>query len=199
MKRFLFLVAFLFYVTKAFACSICYYIDNDTGKIYAMNSEDYLYNKKPYIKIIPKSATKLAHLWYGWDFVPFYPFAQGGINEKGLFYDAAVTPKKDKIQGNRNNPISNLGPEILANCTTVEEAIAFFKERKISFDYCHFLFGDKTGNAVVIEWVNGEQKLHWLKGNRLCITNFLLSDPVAGNYPCDRYGRNRKGISNDGK
>src|SRR5690606_15334060 len=51
----------------------------------------------------------------------------------------------------------------------------------------HMMFGDKTGKAVVVEWVNGERKLHWIKDNKLIMTNYLLSDPKAGNYPCYRY------------
>ena len=56
------------------------------------------------------------------------------------------------------------------------------------------IFGDKTGNAVVVEWVGGEKKLRWIKDNKLLITNFLLSDTTAGNYPCYRYESINKNI-----
>lgn len=49
------------------------------------------------------------------------------------------------------------------------------------------MLGDKTGKAVVVEWVNGVRKLHWIKDNKLIMTNYLLSEPKAGNYPCYRY------------
>ena len=49
------------------------------------------------------------------------------------------------------------------------------------------LFGDRNGQAVIVEWVGGERKLHWIEDNKLVMTNFLLSEPEAGNYPDFRY------------
>lgn len=163
------------------ACSVLYYIDPTTGKIYAVNHEDYFLDVDAYIQIEPKSNKKFARLWYGWD-----NFAQGGINEKGLFFDAAVTPDQQRIKG-YGNPKNNLGDEILATCSTIEEAIDLLEKEKIALNNSHIMFGDKTGNAVVVEWVNGERILQRMVDNKLIITNYLLSDPEAGNYPCYRY------------
>lgn len=163
------------------ACSVLYYVDTVTGKIYAVNSEDYWLDVEAYIQIEPKSKKEFARLWYGWN-----NFAQGGINEKGLFFDAAVTPEQEKINGYRN-PKNNLGDKILAHSATVEEALTFIEKEKIALNKSHIMFGDKTGNAVVVEWVNGERKLHWIEDNKLIMTNYLLSEPEAGNYPCYRY------------
>lgn len=165
----------------ASACSVLYYIDAKTGKIYVVNSEDYFFNVKAYIQIEPKTKKKFARLWYGWD-----NFAQGGINEKGLFFDGAVTPPQKEVKG-YTNPRNNLGDKILAKCTTVEEAIAFLEKEKIALDTSHIMFGDKTGKAVVVEWVNGKKKLNWIQKNKLIMTNYLLSEPKAGNFPCRRY------------
>ena len=43
------------------------------------------------------------------------------------------------------------------------------------------------GNAVVLEWVKGIKNIIPIQNNKLIITNFLLSDTSAGNYPCRRY------------
>lgn len=182
------LFAILPALTKAYACSVLYYIDVTTGKIYFVNNEDYWYDVKAYIQIEPKSKSELARAWYGWD-----NFAQGGVNEAGLVFDAAVTPEQQKIPG-YGNPKHNLGDEILANCTTVEEALTYLERRKIALNKSHMMFGDKTGNAVIVEWVKGERKLHWLKDHKLIMTNFLLSDTTAGNYPCYRYNSIEKRI-----
>lgn len=163
------------------ACSVLYYVDSKTGKIYAVNSEDYWLDVDAYIQIEPKSKNEFARLWYGWD-----DFAQGGINDKGLFFDAAVTPEKEKIK-DYMNPKNNLGDKILAHCLTVEEALIFLEKEKIALNKSHMMFGDKTGKAVVVEWVDGERKLHWIEDNQLIMTNYLLSEPEAGNYPCYRY------------
>ncbi|SFE01374.1 carcinine hydrolase/isopenicillin-N N-acyltransferase family protein [Thermophagus xiamenensis] len=163
------------------ACSVLYYIDSATGKIYVVNSEDYWLDVDAYIQIEPGTKKKYARLWYGWD-----NFAQGGINEKGLFFDAAVTPEQPKIKG-YGNPKDNLGDKILAYCSTVEDALMFLEKEKIALTNSHMMFGDKTGNAVVVEWVDGERKLVRIENHKLLMTNFLLTRPETGNYPCYRY------------
>lgn len=178
----------LFVLTQVQACSVLYYVDSTTGKVYFVNNEDYWYDVKAYIQIEPKSKKKLARLWYGWD-----KFAQGGINEAGLVFDAAVIPEQKKIPG-YHNPRSNLGDKILAKCSTVEEALAFLEKRRIALNRSHMMIGDKTGKAVIVEWIKGERKLHWIEDNKLIMTNFLLSDSSAGNYPCYRYNSIEKRI-----
>jgi hypothetical protein len=61
---------------KTFSCSIFYYFDSKTGKIYFVNNEDFWYVVKPYIQIIPSSKNELGRIWYGWK-----NFGQGGVNE----------------------------------------------------------------------------------------------------------------------
>jgi penicillin V acylase-like amidase (Ntn superfamily) len=180
----LLMVAFLgaILIPKAsFACSVLYYVDSTTGKIYVVNSEDYWLDVDAYIQIEPTSKKKFARLWYGWK-----NFAQGGINEKGLFFDAAVTPSQERIKG-YGNPKNNLGDKILASCSTVEEALLMLEKEKIALNKSHLMFGDKTGKAVVVEWVAGERILHWIQDNKLIMTNYLLTEPEAGNFPCRRY------------
>ena len=164
------------------ACSVLYYHDARSGKIYVVNNEDYWYDIHPYIRIEPRSEKKSARLWYGWD-----NFAQGGVNEHGLFFDGAVTPHQLLPEGYTNKARGNFGDEILAECKTVEEALNFLEHRKIALTDAHIFFGDNTGNAVVAEWINGERKLVYIRDNYLAATNFLLADTTRGNYPCHRY------------
>lgn len=178
---FFWLAAMWLLCSKADACAVLYYIDVATGKVYVVNNEDYWLDVNAYIQIEPKSKNKWARLWYGWD-----KFAQGGVNEAGLFFDAAVTPEQEKIS-DYGNPNSNLGDEILAQCATVDEALDYIEKRKIGLTKSHMMFGDKSGKAVVVEWVAGKRELHWVTDHKLVMTNFLLSDTTAGNYPCYRY------------
>lgn len=164
------------------ACSIIYYIDKKTGKIYVANNEDYWYDVKPYIQIMPKSENKLARLWYGWNNV-----AQGGINEAGLFFDGATTPEQKLPEGYVKEYKGNLGDDLLANCKTVNEAINFLEQRKIGIPAGHLMFGDSSGNASIVEWIHGEKRTIPIIENKLVMTNFLFSDTDAGNFPCQRY------------
>lgn len=163
------------------ACSIVYYKDSVSGKIYAVNNEDYWYSTKAYIEIVPGNTHQYARLWYGWD-----NFAQGGVNEFGLFFDGASTPQQPEIAG-YHKPKGNLGDDLLSSCKTVTEALALLEQKKIALRNGHLLIGDATGNAVVVEWVEGKKNLNFIQDNVLMATNFLLSDTTKGNYPCPRY------------
>ena len=171
----------LLWDSRLLACSVLYYVDTISGKIYVANHEDYWYDVDAYIQIMPGSKKEKARLWYGWD-----DFAQGGINEAGLFFDGAVTPTQHRPEGYRK-PRGNLGDDILAKCTTVEEAIDFLENKKVALDNAHMMFGDSTGKAAVIEWINGKKNIVSIEKNHLAMTNFLLSDTALGNYPCYRY------------
>jgi hypothetical protein len=167
---------------KLRACSILYYKDPVTGKIYVANNEDYWYDVKAYIRIIPGSGQEHARLWYGWD-----RFAQGGVNEHGLFFDAAVTPRQEIPPGYSNPDGRNVGDEILATCRNVEEAVQYLEHEKIAVSEGHMMLGDRGGNAVVLEWVNGETRVQKMEGNYLIATNFLLSETAPEHIDCPRY------------
>jgi choloylglycine hydrolase len=178
----LFSFLLIFSTNNSKACSIAYYIDEVSGNIFAGNNEDYWYDVKEYMQFNPAKDNKLAHLWYGWD-----KFAQGGINAKGLFFDAAVTPEQKIPEGYQNPNGRNVGADLLSVCDNVDEAIAYLEQEKIAVSNGHLFLGDANGNAVVIEWIKGEKKLITLQNNRLIATNYLLSDTTAGYYPCIRY------------
>jgi hypothetical protein len=173
---------------KAFACSFFYYIDSKTGKIYFVNNEDYWYDVKPYIQIIPGAKNELGRIWYGWE-----NFGQGGVNEKGLVLDGAVTPIQ-KIPVGYSEPKGNITDEILAKCATVDEALQYLEKKKIALKSAHMFFGDKNGYAVVVEWVNGFKKIIEIKNNRLVATNFNLSDTSQTEVTCWRYPLIQKGL-----
>jgi len=168
--------------TELRACSILYYVDPSSAKIYVANNEDYWYDVKAYIKIEPASKKEFARLWYGWD-----NFAQGGINEHGLFFDAAVTPKQEIPAGFSHPDGRNVGDEILAFCRTVEDAVGYLEKEKIAVSAGHLMLGDGKGNAVVLEWVKGEKRVVKMSGNYLIATNFLLSETDPEKIQCPRY------------
>lgn len=182
-------LAFFFSIFLSHACSVLYYIDSETGKIYVANNEDYWYDVAAYLQIEPKSKDQWAHLWYGWD-----DFAQGGINQAGLFFDGAVTPDQQKIKGAKKYK-GNLGSDLLAECKSVEEALEFLEKQKIGLSDAHMMLGDASGNAAIVEWVDGVKKIISIEKNRLIMTNYLLSNPEAGNYPCRRYSAIESAIS----
>lgn len=181
MKYLILVLIALSFCGKAFACSIFYYIDKKTGEIYFVNNEDYFYDTKPYIQIKPSSKGKFGRIWYGWK-----NFGQGGVNEKGLVIDGAVTPKQ-KIPSGYSSPKGNITDEILAKCKTVYEAVQYLEDKKVALKNAHILLGDKNGKAIIVEWINGVKNIIEIKNNRLIATNFNLSDPNQTEMTCWRY------------
>lgn len=193
MKKFkliLLTLGFFLISGKASTCSIFYYIDSKTGKIYFINNEDYWYHVKPYIQIVPSTKKELGRIWYGWK-----NFGQGGINEKGLVLDGAVTPYQ-KIPKWYSAPKDNITDKILAKCSNVDEAIQFLELKKIALNNGHLLLGDKNGKAVIVEWVNGMRNIVEIKNNRLVATNFNLSNTSLDEVTCSRYNTIQLGLNN---
>ncbi|MDO5978688.1 carcinine hydrolase/isopenicillin-N N-acyltransferase family protein [Flavivirga spongiicola] len=188
-KYLILIVMLLSFCGKAFACSIIYYVDKKNGKIYFVNNEDYFYDVKPYIQIKPSSKGKLGRIWYGWK-----DFGQGGINEKGLVIDGAVTPEQI-IPNGYSSPKGNITDELLAQCQTVYEAVQYLEDKKVALKNAHILLGDKNGKAVIVEWVNGVKNIVEIKDNRLVATNFNLSDTEQTNMTCWRYPIIQNGLN----
>ncbi|MBA3704740.1 MAG: penicillin acylase, partial [Bacteroidetes bacterium] len=187
-KYFIFAISITIFSQNTFACSIFYYIDSKTGKIYFVNNEDYWYDVKPYIQIIPSSKNEFGRIWYGWK-----NFGQGGVNEKGLVLDGAVTPEQKIPTGYSEPKKKNITDEILAKCSTVDEAVQYLEEKKIALKNAHIFLGDKNGKAVIVEWVNGIKRMVTIKNNRLIATNFNLSDTIH-TETCWRYSVINKGL-----
>jgi hypothetical protein len=49
------------------------------------------------------------------------------------------------------------------------------------------MFVDKTGASAIIGWINGEFKITRKKGAYQVMTNFSVSNPELGDFPCLRY------------
>jgi hypothetical protein len=116
------------------------------------NNEDW---KDPltYVWVEPPDAGKYGVLCFG--FENLYP--QGGINEKGLAFDAnalPIVPVKKNPDGLKPYQaiVNNI---IMRECATVEEAIETAKSYDWSQQYGgridgQFMLADATGDAVVI-------------------------------------------------
>lgn len=189
LKTIVLFLSFTVSTVETFACSIFYYVDGKTGKIYFVNNEDYWYYVKPYIQIIPSSKNEFGRIWYGWK-----NFGQGGVNEKGLVIDGAVTPEQKIPIGYTSFPKGNFTDKILAKCNSIDEVIQYLEQEKIALKNAHILIGDKNGKAAIIEWINGVKNIVEIKNNRLVATNFNLSDTSQTEMTCWRYPIIQKGL-----
>ncbi len=189
--------AFLFCASVR-ACTVFCYGQGDT--VLAGRSFDIPSNPNLGMLLVP--ATNSAHGWLCCGYFE-YPWADG-MNDQGLFAAVADVP----------TPYTSKSPEqpadlptflsgLLANCATVDEAIAWCSKQPTpslgaspnhsdqdGYTFVtpqHILVADRTGDSVVFEWPQGKLKMTRKKGRYQLMTNFLLSDPEAGDYPCPRF------------
>ena len=155
------------------------------GKIVlAGNNEDWK-NPKTKIWFIPASNGEYGRVCVGFDDM----FAQGGMNDQGLFIDAnALAPTGwDPIEGKPTfqGPLMD---RILAECATVEDAIAYCNGYNIpGLARARFPIADRTGASVVIEYGNGKVQYVKKTGSYQIATNFVITNVKGENYPCTRY------------
>ena len=158
------------------------------------NNEDYT-NPKTYYWVSPSSEGNYGGVYFGFDNFSL----QGGINEKGLSFDANALPKA------RLNPHPEFPAPpsewvvetIMKKAATVEEAIEIAGRYKrdnwgIPLKY-QIILADATGDAVVIgAGPDGELAFTRKKqgDGYLVSTNFNRANPEnAYSYPCWRYDR----------
>ena len=118
----LFLIYFFINSLSAFGCTGFYVTKGDV--IFAGNNEDN-FNPETKMWVVPGENGNYGRIFFGFD--DYSP--QGGINEKGLFFDGfALEPKKVKESIDKKNYdwlYNDFLNEILSSCATVDEVIAY--------------------------------------------------------------------------
>ena len=116
---------------------------------------------------------------------PFWYEFQG-INSAGLFFDSFTAPCIGLSEEEQLKPrmTGRIERSIMRWCSTVEEAVRLITQYDRTFMICtQYLLVDRTGAAAVVE--NGA--VVWMEEETFAVTNFHLSDPAHGHYPCRRY------------
>ncbi len=88
-------------------------------------------------------------------------WAQGGMNDQGLFFDGLAGPaKKWHRESHREDYPGNLCEKILKEVSTVEAAIPYFKKYNFpSLVTGIFIFVDVTGRTAVIRYSAGRLRI----------------------------------------
>ncbi|MGA1842985.1 MAG: carcinine hydrolase/isopenicillin-N N-acyltransferase family protein [bacterium] len=190
------LIVFIFCYGTASTCTI--FNGNRDDMVLVGNNEDGAYSTKVKIWFVPATEKGYGRVCFGWNRCLFFPQAQGGMNDQGLFFDWALCPKSHPPTFSFRKRIGTFGlPEsLLAQCSTVDEAIQWLRQYTIPFIRSHIMLVDRSGDSAVVEWVDGEMKILRKKNDYKVITNFWLSHPELGNYPCGRYDTVRELMEN---
>lgn len=158
----------------------------EDGTILACNNEDWMYSTPNTLQIVAGDGEL-----YGGAYFYNMSYVQGGMNEYGLFYDGASCPQTQVPADDSKQTLGfDLGEFVLARCKTVKEAEALLAQYNIPSGFCdHLLLADEQGDRAVFEWINGaKQVIRAEEGARhQTVTNFWLTDPSLGGYPCARF------------
>lgn len=178
------LMLMLVVVPLAHACTA--FVVYRNGLALAGNNEDF-WETDTKIWFVPKegskrgAAGKVGRIYFGFNNF----FAQGGMNEAGLFFDGFATAE-NKVKDSINRPTfkGNLIDHVMANCRTVSEVVAELEKFNLSFlGNAMLMFADQHGDSVIVE---GDDFLR-IKGDSQAVTNFYQSKTPPGQCPCPRY------------
>jgi len=164
--------------TPALACTVIIYADGHVTL--GGNNEDWK-NPKTHMWSVPGESGQYGRIYFGFD----DKMPQGGMNDKGLFFDGLATSPKI-VTKSRHKPDcpSNLFEKVLAECDSVKQALALVDQYNLS-DMKNFMImiGDRHGDAAIIE---GDEIIH-KRGNYQISTNFYQTDFQKADFPCERY------------
>ena len=187
MKRFIMLIIILLALvpgSSLYACTGFCISKGDT--VLVGNNEDYT---DPNTKVfyVPAEKGKYGKVYFGFD------NPQGGMNEKGLFWDAfSVRPLK-KVKNSLDKPNfpgvmqGRLIDKVMSECATVDEVLEIYGKYNLAFmETGMAFFADANGDSAIIEGDIVIRK----KGKYQVVTNFYQSETrkedihiICGRYP----------------
>ncbi len=172
------LVMILFAGINLNACTGIYTKTN--SEIFIGNNEDGV-NPETKIWFIPEGNNKYGRMYVGYNDLS----AQGGVNEKGLWFDAFGLPYKEVVSKQGEIYPGDLQDKLMAECSTVPEVLKMLEHyNRTSMSRYQWIFGDRNGNSVIIE---GDATVP-IKGKYQVVTNFRQSIyPSGKGYDCPRY------------
>src|SRR5262245_53690580 len=176
--RLLIVLAFLLLASPAFGCLVFCFAD---GKhVFGGNNEDYVVPDTR-MWFVPAEAGSHGRVYFG--FANGFP--QGGMNDAGLFFDGLALDRQEVPKSPDRPPFAgNLADRAMAECATVAEVIALFeKHERTMLAAAQLFFGDRTGDAAIIEGNAVIRK----RGPFLVATNFRQSQTPPAAVSCERY------------
>jgi len=164
-----------YHVTNA--CTI--FMGSSGGKVLVGNNEDFI-DPNTYVWFLPALSNKYGRVYFGYG----QDLPQGGMNEKGLFFDYATTqPRVGKFYKIRDVYKGSLTELAMETCSTVNEVIDLFEKYDRSYMTYQIMFADKYGNSIIIETDTIIRSKH----NYQVATNFCQSRNEPNPYSIERF------------
>jgi penicillin V acylase-like amidase (Ntn superfamily) len=166
-------------VSASVAHSCTAFLATDGDVVLAGNNEDAV-NPQTKVWFVPADDGRFGRVYFGFDLNQ-----EGGMNERGLFFDGFATAPH-KVVRSTDKPVFTglLIDKVMAECATVEEVLAVFEKYNLEFlERGMLIFGDARGDSAIIEGDDVVRK----QGRFQVSTNFYQSQTPAGQEPCERY------------
>jgi hypothetical protein len=171
-------IAFLGWLPIAQSCTI--FIANDNKNVWVGNNEDDSPSKNYRLWFVPSKANENGYIVWG-GILPGLAetlsdkYPEGGINDIGLFMDAASLPEKIAI--NKDPSKKDWKPyvirETLKKCKTVKEALAFLSQYNlVGQEKAQIFIADASGDYAIVHANYVIKK----EGNNFALTNYCLND-----------------------
>ncbi|MFC1725611.1 carcinine hydrolase/isopenicillin-N N-acyltransferase family protein [candidate division KSB1 bacterium] len=185
-RSIIYFLAILFLTnTLIFPCT--FFMATKGGITFFGNNEDMI-DSDTNIWFIPGEEGKFGSVYFGFN----NGWPQGGMNEHGLCFDGASTPRVNLELSEDKEPYNgNLIYKIMEECTTVEEVIEMAEKYRFNAlqGQGQLMFADRKGDAVIIGGPGKDSDIDIIrkKGDYMVLTNFLPNNPQMGGHPCQRY------------
>jgi hypothetical protein len=185
MRRWILTIVLVFLILPAHLLNGCTIVMVSKGNLVLVGNNEDWKNPKTKMWFIPAENNEYGRVCFGFDDM----FAQGGMNDQGLFIDAnALGPTGWKTEEGKPSFRGEIMDRILATCATIEDAIAFFEKYNISsLRRARFPIADKSGASMVVEWAEGRVQYVKKKETYQIATNFVMTNIKNEDYPCRRY------------
>jgi hypothetical protein len=171
----------IFLLTDPIVISCTVFHASNDSKAFGGNNEDWS-DPDTYIYFIPSTESDYGKVIVG--YTGSY-WIQGGMNEKGLFWDGLACPYLE-VLNSTGKPYfpGNIFDYILNVCETCDEALDILDQYNMKIlETAQILLGDQYGDSFIIEGdiIYNKNKYYQVA------TNFYLSQHPNPPYPCWRY------------
>jgi hypothetical protein len=192
------LTCFVFLLCLGKPARACFILFLSDGKQVLVGNHEDWFAKDAAIRVIQPRPGRYGSVIFtfmneGW--------AQGGMNEKGLFFDAAYTPFQEiTFDSHATKHAGYIWQEVLDKASNVKDALALLMKYELpDLRESHIMLADGEGNAAIIGVQNGKVAVKQFQKTYLLQTNFNPWQPELSDEPvCWRYEKASKHLAQNG-
>ncbi|MEE4256654.1 MAG: hypothetical protein V2I47_06435 [Bacteroidales bacterium] len=173
------LLLLLYPAKRSDACTV-FYICRD-GRVFGGSNEDW---RDADTRMWFYPSAEEHHGWVKFGFAGGFP--QAGMNDSGIFWDGTANPRQDMpfSEANKEKLSIPLMQKVMEECSTITEVNGVCGDYYCDDQYRgQYLVGGTEGCSVIVD---GDH-LHHNDHSFQVLTNFRISNPELGGYPCWRY------------